>query len=274
MWGELGTANSPDDDAATVRWYQENNVPGYDRAAAQARLAAYESFLDKYQFRLAFPTAETLFEQVGARHYFAASHIVENARISDANDYIALTGWESTTIDNNSGLVDALRHLKGDPALMRQANAPDLIVVRPHHYVLAKGETAVVDAYIVNETNLHGAFTLHFSAAMDAAKNQPFYETSFPVNVTGGEVFGELLKDNISFAASDDGPVTLTALLTTTDNKQPFLTRTEPLLVVDPSSRAANGHDCLRGCRWKINSGGPTSIRHHRCAAGVGSRQG
>ena len=241
MWGELGTANSPDDDAATVRWYQENNVPGYDRAAAQTRLSAYESFLDKYQFRSAFPTSETLFEQVGARHYFAASHIVENARISDANDYIALTGWESTTIDNNSGLVDALRHLKGDPALMRQANAPDLIVVRPRHYVLAKSETAVVDAYIVNETNLHGAFTFHFSAAMNATKNQPFYEISFPVNITGGEVFGQLLKDSISFIAPMAGPVTLTAFLTASDNNQPILTRAEPLLVVDPDPLPLTG---------------------------------
>src|SRR6202044_3737755 len=151
MWGELGTANSPDDDAAAVKWYQENNVPGYNRAAAETRLAAYESFLDKYQFRSAFPTAEALFQQVGARHYFAASHIIENARISDANDYIALTGWESTTIDNNSGIVDALRHVKGDPALMKQANAPELLVVHARHYVVAKDDHAVVDAYIVNE---------------------------------------------------------------------------------------------------------------------------
>ncbi len=235
MWGELGTANSPDDDAATVKWYQDHNVPGYNHTAAGARLAAYNAFLDKYQFRAAFPTPEALFRAVGARHYFAASHIIENARISDANDYIALTGWESTTIDNNSGLVDALRHLKDDPALIRQANAPELLVVRPRHYVLAKGDTAIVDTYVVNELNLHGAYVLHFSAAMDAAKNKPFYETSFPVNLTGGEVFGELLKDNITFATPAAGPVTLNAFLTASGGDQPVLTRTEPLHVIDPN---------------------------------------
>jgi hypothetical protein len=235
MWGELGTANSPDDDAATVKWYEKNNVPGYNLAAAETRLAAYNSFLDKYQFRSAFPTPEALFRAVGARHYFAASHITENARISDANDYIAITGWEATTIDNNSGVVDALRHLKGDPTLMKQANAPALIVVRPRHYVLAKGGTAVVDAYVVNEINLHGSFTLHFSAALDADKDKPFYQTSFPVNVTGGEVFGELLKDNIYFAAPKAGPVTLTAWLTDSVNEKSVLQRMEPLLVVDPN---------------------------------------
>ncbi len=30
MWGELGTANSPDDDVATIKWYQQNKVTGYN----------------------------------------------------------------------------------------------------------------------------------------------------------------------------------------------------------------------------------------------------
>ncbi len=241
MWGELGTADSPDNDAATVKWYQDYNVPGYNRVAAEARLNAYETFLDKYQFRAAFPTAEALFTQVGARHYFDAAHIVENARMADANDYIALTGWESTTIDNNSGLVDALRHLKGDPSLVKQANAPALLVLHARHYVVAKGDKAVVDAFIINQVDHHGAFTLHFAVAMDSAQDRPFFETSFPVKVTGGEVFGELLKDNISFTPPAAGPVTMTISLTASGDAQPILQRTEPLLVVDPNPAPLSG---------------------------------
>jgi beta-galactosidase len=235
MWGELGTAASPDDDAATVKWYHDNNVPGYNRAAAETRLAAYEAFLDKYNFRSAFPTAESLFLAAGDKHYFVASHIVENARIADANDYIALTGWESTTIDNNSGIVDALRHLKGDPFLIKQANAPELLVLHARHYVVAKGDSAAVDAFIVNQVNRKGAYTLHFSAALDSDKDKPFFTTTFPVNVTGGEVFGELLKDNISFPAPAAGLVTLTAYLTSADGAKSQLQRTEPMLIVDPN---------------------------------------
>ena len=241
MWGELGTADSPDDDAQTVKWYEEKNVPGYDRDAAKARLDAYEAFLDKYNFRSAFPTAEALFQGVGARHYFDAAHIIENARIADANDYIALTGWESTTVDNNSGLVDALRHLKADPALMKQATAPELLVVHAHHYVIAKGDAAVVDAFIVNEVNRHGAFTLRLTAAMGSDKDKPFYDTSFPVNVTGGQVFGELLKDGISFTPPAAGPVTMTVSLTPTGAAAPVLQRTEPLQVVDPNPAPLTG---------------------------------
>ncbi|MGA3170751.1 MAG: malectin domain-containing carbohydrate-binding protein [Chthoniobacteraceae bacterium] len=241
MWGELGTADSPDDDALTVKWYHDKNVPGYDRGAAEARLAAYEAFIDKYGFRSAFPTAEDLFRGVGARHYFDAAHIIENARIADANDYIALTGWESTTVDNNSGLVDALRHLKADPALVRQATAPEVLVIKAHHYVIAKGEAAVADAFIVNEVNRHGSFTLRFTAALDSDKEKPFYDTSFPVRVRGGEVFGELLKDNISFTPPAAGPVTMTAYLIPSGASDPVLKRTEPLLVVDPNPAPLTG---------------------------------
>ncbi len=246
MWGELGTAASPDDDFATVNWYQQHQVPGYNRAAATARLNAYDAFLDKYQFRQAFPTTEDLFRAVGARHYFAAAHIIENARISDANDYIAITGWESTTVDNNSGLVNALRQLKADPALVHQANAPELIVVRPRHYVVAKGDTAVVDIYVVNETNLNGPLVLHFSAAMDADKTSPFFEASFPARLTGGETFGQLLKDNIQFTLPEAGAVTLTASLTVAGNPKPILQRTEPVLGVDPEPvQLTNSIACL-----------------------------
>ncbi len=115
VWGEMATGASPDDHAAIVNWYKAHHQTGYDLAAHQAILAAYEKFLDDHQFRSAFPTAETLFRQAGAKHYFSAAHLLENARMCNAVDYIVLSGWESTTIDDHSGLVDSLRQLKGRP---------------------------------------------------------------------------------------------------------------------------------------------------------------
>lgn len=234
-WGEMASGASVDNVTQIADWYKQQNVTGYDRDAAETLSAAYESFLDQYGFRSDYPTAETLFRQIGDKHYFSAAKVMEDARISDANDYIVLSGWESTTIDNHCALVDALRHPKGDPAIMKQATAPELLVVRARHYVVAKGDAAVADVHIVNETNRHGPFTLHFSAAMDATKGTPFFSKSYPVNVTGGDVFGELLQDNISFTPPAVGPVTMTATLTTEADSQPLLTRTEPLLVVDPT---------------------------------------
>lgn len=240
MWGELGTGNSPDDDAAIVKWYQAHHTTGYDLAGSKARLKAYQEFLTRYGFRSAFPTAQDLFRAVGARHYFVAAKIIENARIADANDYIALTGWESTTVDNNSGLVDALRQLKSDPFLIHQANAPQVLVVRPRHYVLAKGAAAVVDSFVVNEVNRHGQFMLHFTAAMDNAKNAPFFSKTYPVTIKSGQVFGELLKSGITFTPPSAGPVTLSAWLGGGDGG-PDLRRTEPMLVVDTDPAPLSG---------------------------------
>ncbi len=240
-WGEMATGASVDNATSMANWYQKQNIPGYDRAAAEALSAAYEKFLDTYGFRSAFHTGEALFRQIGNKHYFSAARVMENARMADANDYIVLSGWESTTVDNHCALVDALRQPKGDPAMMAAATAPELLVVRPLHYVVAKGDAAVADVHIINEGNLHGSYTLHFSAAMDADKDKPFFTSSFPVNVTGGETFGELLKDNISFTPPQAGPITMTAFLTSDGDEKPVLPRTEPLLVVDPQPAPLSG---------------------------------
>jgi hypothetical protein len=61
VWGEMATGASPDDHEAMVSWYKTNQRSGYDLTAHEAIAAAYEKFLDDYQFRSAFPSAQTLF---------------------------------------------------------------------------------------------------------------------------------------------------------------------------------------------------------------------
>lgn len=234
-WGEMATSASPDDSSAIAKWYQDNDRPGYNRADAEAKAAAYEKFIDTYGFRTAFPTASALFKQAGNKHFFIAARLMENARICNKNDYIVLSGWESTSVENHSGLTDSLRNPKGDPIStgLHQSNAPALLVVRPRFYVVAKGKPAVVDVHLVNEINLNGDYTLDVHAEMTGDDSKSFFQKSFPVKVTGGDTFGELLKDNISFDPPAEGPVTITATLTAKDDTKPALTREEPLYVVD-----------------------------------------
>ena len=238
-WGEMATGASPDDHAADVNWYKSNHQTGYDLAAHQAILAAYEKFLDGHQFRPAFPSAETLFLQAGAKHYFSAAHLLENARMCDAVDYVVLSGWESTTIDNHSGLVDALRQLKADPALIHQAAQPEVLVVRPRHYVIARGDTAVVDVHQINEQNLTGSWRLTVTASM--AGGEPLFHADYPVELIGGETFGQLLKENIQFKIDQPGLVTVHAALSSKAGDRPVIERDEPLLVIDTQPAALKG---------------------------------
>ncbi|HUB26289.1 MAG TPA: malectin domain-containing carbohydrate-binding protein, partial [Tepidisphaeraceae bacterium] len=237
-WGEMATGASPDDHAAIVRWYRTDQRSGYDRTAHEAILAAYEKFLDDFQFRTAFPTAESLFQQAGAKHYFSAAHLLENARISNDVDYIVLSGWESTTIDDHSGMVDALRELKADPTLIHQASQPEVLVVRPRHYVIAKGDTAVVDVHQINEQNLSGPWRLSVSASM--AGRGTLFQAEYPVELTGGETFGQLLKENIQFPVNDAGWLTIHAALSPQAGGAPVLERDEPMLVIDPQPAPLN----------------------------------
>jgi hypothetical protein len=239
VWGEMATGASPDDHAAIVNWYKVHHQTGYDLAAHQAILAAYEKFLNDHQFGSAFPTAETLFRQAGAKHYFSATHLLENARICNADDYIVLSGWESTTIDNHSGLVDALRQLKADPALIRQAAQPEVLVIRPRHYVIARGDAAVVDVHQINEQNLTGSWRLTLTASM--AGRKPFFHVDYPVELIGGETFGQLLKQDIQFKVDQPGLVTIHAAVSSKAGGRPMIQRDEPLLVIDPQPAALKG---------------------------------
>ena len=229
-WGEMATGASPDDHSADVAWYQAHNRGGYDLAAHQTLLRAYDEFLDKNGFRAAFPRTEDLFLAAGNKHYFSAARLFENARMSDDNDYIVLSGWESTSVENHSGLTDSLRLLKGDPAPMKRAGAPVVLVVRPRNYVVAPGQNATVDVHLINENVLKGAYQLSVAAA--SAGGKPFFQKSFPVTVAGGDTFGQLLQENVQFPMPAAGAVTLSATLTR--NGQAVLARTEPMLCVDP----------------------------------------
>lgn len=230
VWGEMATGASADDHAADVAWYKTQNRGGYDLAAHETLLKSYGDFLDKNGFRSVFPTTESLFIATANKHYFSAARLFENARMSDDNDYIVLSGWESTSVENHSGMVDSLRFLKGDPSSLKRAGAPLLLVVRPRRYVVAPGQNAVVDVHLVNENGIKGAAALEVSATMTGG--QTFWRKTFPVNIAGGDTFGQLLQEKIEIPLKAAGAMTLTATLS--QNGKALLTRTEPIFSVDP----------------------------------------
>ena len=125
------------------------------------------------------------------------------------------------------------------PRCIHQAAQPEVLVVRPRHYVIAKGDTAVVDVHQINEKNLTGSWRLTVTASM--AGREPLFHADYPVELIGGETFGQLLKQDIQFKVDQPGLVTIHAALSTKAGGPPVLERDEPLLVIDPQPTALKG---------------------------------
>jgi beta-galactosidase len=158
VWGEMLGSASPDNHAAMVREIDARGGKSYDAADHREILAAYERFLDRWNFRGAFPSAESLFTSVGNRAYDFWGRVVETARLCEENDFLVMSGWESTAIENHSGLVDNLRGFKGDPRLLGMRAAPLRPVIKTGSTVLARGSGTIAGVFLVNEAHVpHGA---------------------------------------------------------------------------------------------------------------------
>jgi len=244
-YGEMATGASPDDHGAMADWYKRRGISGYDQEAHTAAYNAYEDFIGKFGFRSAFHSPDDIFQGAANMHYLMAARMMENARICDATDYIVLSGWESTVRDNHSGMVDSLRIPKTDPALIKAASAPAALVVRAPHYVLPQGSVVSVDVHLLNENILHGSYTLNVAASQDGEK--PFYSSSSPAIIVGGETFAQVLKTGITFTPKHAGTVTVTASLNSLDGYAPVLTKSDHLFVVDTHPAPLRGEVAVIG---------------------------
>ena len=156
MWGEMLGSSTPDDHGAIVSRYARTGRRGYDRADHERILGAYRSFLDRWGFTGAFPTPSELFRSAGDRAYAFWGRIVENGRVGGRTDVMVLSGWESTTINNHSGLVDAHRNLKGDAELLRFYTRPLHLAVKARDLVVERGGKVACDVYLAGRLSLEG----------------------------------------------------------------------------------------------------------------------
>ncbi len=168
------------------------NGSSYDLADHKEILAAYDRFLDRWGFRGAFPTAAHLFRDLGGKCYQSWQQYLENIRICDAVDFGAISGWESTAIENHSGIVDNLRNFKGDPDLIASSLKPVRPVAKQHHLCYAVGERAVFDLYLLNSSGKSVAGNLRFS--MIGPDNQATELGSWPAPAHAGDQFSYTLQ--------------------------------------------------------------------------------
>lgn len=151
-FGEMQGCAVADNHAAMLVEILAKGGKSYDLEDHKAVVAPTNSYLERWGFQKAFPTSESLFLSVGRKAYEAWREYLENIRIGETVDVAAISGWESTAIENHSGIVDVLRGFKADPALMSQSLRPVLAIAKPRALAYAAGQNAELDLYLLNDT--------------------------------------------------------------------------------------------------------------------------
>jgi hypothetical protein len=174
----------------------------YDLADHREILAAYDKFLDKWGFRGAFPATEKLWLSLGKKCYDTWQNYLENARISDELDFAAISGWESTAIENHSGIVDNLRNFKSDPTPITATLLPVRPVAKQRTMCIMQGEAATFDLFLLNDTSKAVAGTLTFSVVTPSGKLLKLDE--FPAPAQTPDVFSYLVKEAFATPPLDE----------------------------------------------------------------------
>ncbi len=210
-WGEMLGAATPDNYAQLIHSFDKEHPTGYEKADMQQILDGYHRFLDKWDFRKAFPTDSSLFTAIGYRTYYFWKRIIEQARMDNTNDYLVVSGWESTTIDNHSGLVDNHRFFKADPSVIAAACKPEVLVIQPRHMIVARGGADTVDFFLINETNRKGPYRL--KVTVRRPDGSVLHTEEREVQVEGGNIYGQLLTEGMKFEPDAAGMTKIEATL-------------------------------------------------------------
>ena len=202
-FGEMEGCATPDNhslmlhELADPRGTGIGNQPAnhsYDLADHRGILAAYDAFLDKWGFRGAFPATEKLWLSLGKKCYDTWQNYMENARISDELDFAAISGWETTAIENHSGIVDNLRNFKSDPGPIAGTLMPVRPVAKQRAMCTAVGRSASFDLFLLNDTSNDATGTLSFTAVSPSGKLLKLGE--FPAPAQTPDQFSYLIKEN------------------------------------------------------------------------------
>ncbi|MBP2832893.1 hypothetical protein J8281_11920 [Aquimarina sp. U1-2] len=153
VWGEMLGAATPDNHSAMIDYIQKNGATSYDLRDHKEQEDTYNEFLDKWHFRNAFPTTEKLYKDIARKSYDFWGRVLETARLSEANDGFVINGWESTAIENHSGLVDNQRRLKAESILISERLQALRPVIKAQSLVLEKGKRPKIDLFVINETH-------------------------------------------------------------------------------------------------------------------------
>jgi hypothetical protein len=195
-FGEMEGCATPDNHSLMLSQIAKRGGQSYDRVDHQEIVTATDRWLERWGFRKAFPATEMLWLSIGKKCYDTWQNYLENARISDDLDYAAISGWESTVIENHSGIVDNMRNFKSDPTPIAATLQPVRPVAKQRSVCTGLGETAVFDLFLLNDTGRAVAGTLRFEAVSPSGTMLRLGE--FPVPAQTTDVFSYLVKEGFT----------------------------------------------------------------------------
>jgi beta-galactosidase len=199
QYGEMEGCAVPDNHTLMVAEILQQGGKSYDLADHKEILTSYQAFLDRWNFRGAFPNAEALFLSIGRKSYASWMEYMENARLCDEIDYATISGWESTAIDNHSGIVDNQRNFKSDPELIRGSLLPVRPVAKQRALVQTLGEKALFDFYLLNDTGKPVSGQISFSMTDPAGQKSMLAQMEAPAMAPG--VFSALIQEGFATPA-------------------------------------------------------------------------
>jgi hypothetical protein len=184
-YGEMEGCAVPDNHTMMVAEALARGGKAYDLKDHQEILAAYQAFLKRWNFTTAFPSAESVFLAIGHKSYVSWQNYMENIRLAEKVDYAAISGWETTAIDNHSGIVDNFRNFKSDPALIAGSLKPIRPVAKQRAMTVARGETTAFDLYLLNDTGTPVSGTLTFTMTDPKGRSRELASLAAPVMAPG-----------------------------------------------------------------------------------------
>ena len=232
MQGEMLGWGAPDNHTLTLNSIREGGGHSYETEDHERVVAAYDKFLDKWNFRTAFPKAADVFADAGNKLYETWGRILQVIRTDDASDFLVINGWEDQPIDSHSGLVDNQRNFKGDPSPIREALAALRPVVQPRGVVRKIGDSVLLDLFLLHETHKAVSGSLQLSVTGPDGKTTKLQ--SFPTPAFVANQFAYSIAEAVpSPVFAEEGHYTLRLSL----NGRDACEGSTRIFVVDPSPR-------------------------------------
>ena len=246
FWGEEAAISTPARVELISQEASKLANKGWDGARYTRNYNEIADYIERKNLRGFFPSIDGLTMSMGNVAHYYQGRVIENVRIGNVVDGYVVNGWESELFENYSGIVDLYRNPKGDPAIMAWYNQPLYIAVKARGVVYGLPDEAKVDFWIVNEVDLKGAHTLKVAARDSRGKE--VFAGEFPVEVAGGETYGQLLKEAVSIPLREAaGQYTITAELLDAEKKVKTTGHEEVYTVEWKTAKVPEGGVVLEG---------------------------